>query len=63
MLKGEVSQNTLGRGCSEHALSRISWTALTLEVGKSPTEVTRAPELPVSPPSAICDRVRFVVEP
>ena len=31
-----------GGVCSEHAFSGISWTALMLEVGKSPTEVTRA---------------------
>ena len=29
----------LGGVRAEHAFSRISWTALTLEVGKSPTEV------------------------
>ena len=34
-------------------LSGISWTALTLEVGKSPTEVPQ--RQPVAPPSAICE--------
>jgi len=33
----------------------ISWTALTLEVGKSPTEVPPGRRLPVAPPSAICE--------
>ena len=44
-----------GGVCSEHAFSGISWTALMLEVGKSPTEVTRAAQLPVSLPSAISE--------
>ena len=32
-----------------------SWTALTLEVGKSPTEVTCGRHVPRSLPSAICE--------
>ena len=40
---------------AEHAYSGISWTALTLEVGKSPTEVPPGRRLPVAPPSAICE--------
>jgi len=47
--------------CSKHAYPGTSWTALTLEVGKSPTEVTCGRHVPRSPPSAD-DRVRFVVE-
>ena len=31
-----------GGVCSKHAYRGISWAALTLEVGKSPTEVTRS---------------------
>ena len=44
-------------GCvrAEPIVSRISWTALTLEVGKSPTEVTCGRHVPRSPPSAICE--------
>ena len=37
----------------EHIYWRISWTALALEVGKSPTEVPPGRQLPVAPPSAI----------
>jgi hypothetical protein len=42
---------------AEHAsaFSRTSWTALTLEVGKLPTEVPPRRRLPVAPPSAICE--------
>jgi len=47
------------RGCRRRthasAFSRTSWTALTLEVGKSPTEVPPRRRLPVAPPSAICE--------
>ena len=44
-------------GCvgPEHAFSGISWTALALEVGKSPTEVPPGRRLPVAPPSAIIE--------
>ena len=55
---------------AEHAFSGTSWTALTLEVGKSPTEVPPRRRLPVSPcplaarGTSVGDlRVRFVVEP
>ena len=52
-------------GCvrAEPIVSRISWTALTLEVGKSPTEVTcgRHPRAQVTSVGDL--RVRFVVEP
>ena len=46
-------------GCvrAEHAYWRISWGALTLEVGKSPTEVPPGRRLPVAPPSAIIEFV------
>ena len=42
-------------GCvrAEHAYSGTSCGALTLEVGKSPTEVPPGRRLPVAPPSAI----------
>ena len=33
---------------AEHIVSGISWTALTLEVGKSPTATPRRAELPVA---------------
>eukprot|EP00964_Phaeocystis_antarctica_P147446 scaffold114041_cov25-Phaeocystis_antarctica.AAC.1 len=46
-------------GCvrAEHTYWRISWGALTLEVGKSPTEVPPGRRLPAAPPSAICEFV------
>ena len=44
-----------GGVCSEHAFSGTSWTALTLEVGKSPTEVPPRRRLPVALPSAISE--------
>jgi hypothetical protein len=40
---------------SEHAFSGTSWAALTLEVGKSPTEVTCGRHVPRSLPSAISE--------
>eukprot|EP00964_Phaeocystis_antarctica_P046065 scaffold26561_cov86-Phaeocystis_antarctica.AAC.2 len=40
---------------AEHAYSGTSWGALTLEVGKSPTEVPPGRRLPVAPPSAIIE--------
>ena len=40
---------------AEPIVSGISWTALTLEVGKSPTEVPPGRRLPVAPPSAISE--------
>ena len=43
--------------CTEPAYWRTSWEALTLEVGKSPTEVPPGRRLPVAPPSAICEFV------
>eukprot|EP00964_Phaeocystis_antarctica_P063833 scaffold38347_cov43-Phaeocystis_antarctica.AAC.2 len=44
-------------GCvrAEHAYSGTSCGSLTLEVGKSPTEVTRGRHVPGSLPSAICE--------
>ena len=40
---------------AEHAFSGTSWTALTPEVGESPTEVTCGRPVPRSPPSAIIE--------
>ena len=40
---------------AEPIVSGISWTALALEVGKSPTEVPPGRRLPVAPPSAIIE--------
>ena len=40
---------------AEHAYSGTSCGSLTLEVGKSPTEVTRGRHVPGSLPSAICE--------
>ena len=37
-----------GGVCSKHAYRGTSWTALTLEVGKSPTATPRRAELPVA---------------
>ena len=52
---------------AEPIYSGISWTALALEVGKSPTEVPPGRQLPVgvAPPSGSAGdlRVHFVVEP
>ena len=39
----------------EPRVSRISWGALSLEAGKSPTEVTCGRHVPRSPPSAISE--------
>ena len=43
-------KKTLSTGCvcSKHAYRGTSWTALTLEVGKSPTATPRRAELPVA---------------
>ena len=51
------SQRTRRTGCvrAEHAYSGTSCGSLTLEVGKSPTEVTRGRHVPGSLPSAICE--------
>eukprot|EP00964_Phaeocystis_antarctica_P014556 scaffold8030_cov62-Phaeocystis_antarctica.AAC.1 len=50
-------QNMRDTGCvrAEHAYSGTSCGPLTLEVGKSPTEVTRGRHVPGSLPSAICE--------
>ena len=40
---------------AEHAVSGTSWSALTLEAGKSPTEVPRGRHVPMAPPSAISE--------
>ena len=40
---------------AEPRVPGTSWTALTLEVGKSPTEVTCGRHVPRSPPSAIIE--------
>ena len=40
------------RAAHRHIVSGTSWTALTLEVGKPPTEVTCDGNVPRSPPSA-----------
>ena len=47
--------NPTGGVGAEPRVSRISWGALALEVGKSPTEVTRGRHVPRSLPSAICE--------
>ena len=44
-----------GGVCLEQRVSGISWSALTLEAGKSPTEVTCGRHVPRSPPSAISE--------
>jgi hypothetical protein len=50
-----VFSHTTGCVRAEHAYRGTSWTALTLEVGKSPTEVTCGRHVPRSLPSAICE--------
>ena len=45
--------NPTGGVGAEPRVSRISWGALALEVGKSPTEVTRGRHVPEPLPSAI----------
>ena len=49
-----LTQDTGGVG-SEPRVPGTSWSALTLEAGKSPTEVTRGRHVPMSPPSAISE--------
>ena len=48
--------------CSKHAFSGISWAVLTLEVGKSPTEVTCGRHVCAQVTSVGDLRVHFVVE-
>ena len=46
---------SMGSVGAEPIVSGTSWGALTLEVGKSPTEVPPGRRLPVAPPSAISE--------
>ena len=51
----DLAYGAKGGVCSKHTVSGTSWTALTLEVGKSPTEVPPRRRLPVALPSAISE--------
>ena len=52
---GEACRVCTGCVRAEHAYSGTSCGPLTLEVGKSPTEVPRGRHVPGSLPSAICE--------